>query len=92
MNPILADIYSTILPSAPYLVAAYALVWAALLVYALIILRGTKRAQAQMTLIEEELAERTPPTQAAEREPQTQAAQYAVQTGAAEHEAEDAIA
>lgn len=67
MNPILADIYSTILPSAPYIIAAYALVWAALLVYVLIILRGTKRAQAQMALIEEELAERTPPTRAAER-------------------------
>ena len=28
MNPILADIYSTILPSAPYIIAAYALLWA----------------------------------------------------------------
>ena len=27
MNPILADIYSTILPSAPYIIAAYALLW-----------------------------------------------------------------
>ena len=33
MNPILADIYSTILPSAPYIIAAYALLWVALLVY-----------------------------------------------------------
>ena len=32
MNPILADIYSTILPSAPYIIAAYALLWVALLV------------------------------------------------------------
>ena len=33
MNPILADIYSTIIPSAPYLIAAYALIWLVLLVY-----------------------------------------------------------
>ena len=40
MNPILADIYSTILPSAPYIIAAYALLWVALLVYVLMIFRG----------------------------------------------------
>lgn len=57
MNPILAEIYSTIIPSAPYLIAAYALIWAALLVYVLVIMRGTKRAQAQMALLEEALAE-----------------------------------
>ena len=44
MNPILADIYSTILPSAPYIIAAYALLWVALLVYVLMIFRGTKKA------------------------------------------------
>ena len=47
MNPILADIYSTILPSAPYIIAAYALLWVALLVYVLMIFRGTKKATAQ---------------------------------------------
>lgn len=55
MNPMLADIYSTIIPSAPYLIAAYALLWAALLVYVLVIARGTKRAEKRMELIEEEL-------------------------------------
>lgn len=59
MNPILADIYSTVIPAAPYVIAAYALVWVALLVYVLIIMRGTKRAEAQMAVLEEELAERT---------------------------------
>lgn len=43
MNPILADIYSTILPSAPYIIAAYALLWVALLVYVLMVFRGTKK-------------------------------------------------
>lgn len=57
MNPILADIYSTIAPSAPYIIAAYALLWVALLVYILVIARGTKRAERQMDIIEDELRE-----------------------------------
>ncbi len=57
MNPILADIYGTIVPSAPYIIAAYALLWVALLVYILVIVRGTKRAARQMDLIEDELRE-----------------------------------
>ncbi len=56
MNPILEQIYSTVIPSAPYIIAAYALIWVALLVYLLFIMRGTKKAQAQMALLEEELA------------------------------------
>lgn len=57
MNSILADIYSTVVPSAPYIIAAYALLWVALLVYILVIARGTKRAERQMGLIEDELRE-----------------------------------
>lgn len=57
MNPVLAEIYSTVIPSAPYIIGAYALVWAALLVYVIIIMRGTKKAQQQMTLLEEQVAE-----------------------------------
>ncbi len=57
MNPILAEIYSTIIPSAPYVIAAYALIWVVLLVYVIIIMRGTKKAQQQITLLEEQVAE-----------------------------------
>ena len=57
MNSILADIYSTVVPSAPYIIAAYALLWVALLVYILVIARGTKRAERQMDIIEDELME-----------------------------------
>ena len=56
MNPILADIYSTIVPSAPYLIAAYALVWVVLLVYVIIVVRGLKKTEAQMAVLEEALA------------------------------------
>lgn len=57
MNPVLEEIYSTILPSAPYLIAAYALIWVALLVYVLMIMRGTKRAEKQIALLEEAVAD-----------------------------------
>ena len=56
MNPILSDIYSTVLPSAPYIIAAYAILWLALLVYVLIVVRGLKKTEAQMALLEEAVA------------------------------------
>jgi len=58
MNPILVDMYSTVIPSAPFLIAAYALVWAALLVYVLVVVRGLKKTEAQVALLEEEIARR----------------------------------
>ena len=68
MNPILADIYSTILPSAPYIIAAYALLWVALLVYVLMVFRGTKKATVQLTLLEEAVADQQAKARAAKDE------------------------
>ena len=68
MNPILADIYSTILPSAPYIIAAYALLWVALLVYVLMVFRGTKKTTAQLTLLEEAVADQQAKARAAKDE------------------------
>ena len=56
MNPILADMYSTVIPSAPFLIAAYALVWVVLLVYVIVVVRGLKKTEAQMAVLEEALA------------------------------------
>ena len=53
MNPILLDMYSTVAPSMPFVVAAYALVWAALLVYVIVVVRGLKKTEAQMSVLEE---------------------------------------
>ena len=58
MNAILADIYSTVIPSAPFVIAAYALVWVALLVYVFMVVRGLKKTEAQMAVLEEALAVR----------------------------------
>ena len=53
MNPILVDIYSTVVPSMPFIIGAYVLVWAALLVYVIIVVRGLKKTEAQMAALEE---------------------------------------
>lgn len=58
MNAILVEIYSTVIPSAPYIIAAYALVWLVLLAYVIVIMRGQKKAEAQMALLEEAMADR----------------------------------
>ncbi len=53
MNPILADIYATVIPSAPFVIAAYAILWLALLVYVIKIVSGLKKTEAQMAVLEE---------------------------------------
>ena len=56
MNPVLADMYSTVIPSAPFIIAAYAIVWLALLVYVAIVICGLERAEAQLAVLEEAVA------------------------------------
>ena len=58
MNPILSDIYSTVVPSMPFIIAAYALVWIALLVYVIVVVRGLKKTEAQVAVLEEVLRDR----------------------------------
>ena len=57
MNPVLEEIYSTIIPSAPFLIAAYALIWLVLLVFVLVSLHGMKKTEAQIAVLEEAVAE-----------------------------------
>ena len=57
MNPILEQIYSTILPAAPYVIAAYALIWLALFVYVFMVVRGLKKTEKQMAVLEEAIEE-----------------------------------
>lgn len=58
MDPILAEIYSTILPSAPFVIAAYVLILLVVGVYVFIITRGLKKTEAELSVLVEELAER----------------------------------
>ena len=53
MNPLLQEIYSTILPSAPYIIAAYALVWLVLGAWMFVQFRKQSALQKQIMLLEE---------------------------------------
>ncbi|MGI6105337.1 MAG: hypothetical protein ACOYD7_03980 [Raoultibacter sp.] len=55
MNSVLVEIYSTVLESAPFVIAAYALMWFALFVYVFIAIRGMKRTEKQVAVLEEAL-------------------------------------
>lgn len=57
MNPVLADIYSTVIPSMPFIIAAYALMWAALLIYVFVSISGLKKTEKQIAVLEEAVAE-----------------------------------
>ncbi|WP_270296121.1 hypothetical protein [Eggerthella sinensis] len=57
MNPVLTEIYSTVAPSMPFIIGAYALMWLAILVYMLVIMLSYKKAEAQMAVLEEAVAE-----------------------------------
>ena len=59
MNPVLADIYSTVIPSAPFVIAAYAILLVALFVYVVFVVRGLKKTEAQVALLEEAVAKKT---------------------------------
>lgn len=65
MNPILVEIYSTVFPAAPYVIGAYALIFLALFVYVIFVVRGLKRTERQMAVLEEALAEQAAAREAA---------------------------
>lgn len=58
MNSVLAEIYSTVLEAAPFVIIAYALMWLVLLIYVVIVTMGLKKTEKQMLILEEALAEK----------------------------------
>ena len=57
MNSVLAEIYSTVLEAAPFVIAAYALIWLILLGYVVIVTMGLKKTEKQMKVLEEAMSE-----------------------------------
>ncbi|MCD8199591.1 MAG: hypothetical protein LUD25_01320 [Coriobacteriaceae bacterium] len=55
MNSILADIYSTVIPAAPYVIAAYVLVMVAFFIFVFVLIRRVGRAERTLDALEEEL-------------------------------------
>ena len=58
MNPILAEIYSTIVPSMPFIVAAYALLWVVLLIWMFLQFQKQRTLEQQVMLLEEAVAQK----------------------------------
>lgn len=59
MDPVLQEIYSLVVPSLPYVIGAYGVLWLGLLVYVSAVLMRLGRLEKQMLLLEEALAKRS---------------------------------
>ncbi|MDD6288916.1 MAG: hypothetical protein PUA57_01795 [Eggerthellales bacterium] len=55
MNSVLEQIYSTIIPSAPFVIAAYALLWALLLAWLFVQFSKQRKLEKQLMLLEEQV-------------------------------------
>ena len=58
MDPILAEVYSTVLPAAPFVIGAYVGIWAALAVYVFVLVRRSKRTERDLDALRPALASR----------------------------------
>lgn len=59
MNPVLAEIYSTILPSAPFVIVAYVGILVALFIYVFFIISKLHRTEKKLAALEERVEELT---------------------------------
>lgn len=58
MNPILSEVYSTVLPAAPYVIAAYVGILLALFAFVLLLWRKSKRTEADIDALKRALEDR----------------------------------
>jgi CcmD family protein len=58
MDPILQEIYRTVLDAAPYVLAAYSLLWLGLFGYVFLVLRRLSRVEREVAVLEESLERR----------------------------------
>lgn len=58
MDPILAEVYSTVLPAAPYVIAAYAGIVLMLFAFVLMLWRKSKRIQSDLDALKRALDDR----------------------------------
>jgi len=56
MDPIQAEIFSTILTAAPYVIVAYILMWIVLLIFVFFTNRSMKNVEKQLSALEETLS------------------------------------
>jgi heme exporter protein CcmD len=53
MDPVLAEIYSTVFEAAPYVIGAYVLMWLVLAVFVILSANSLKRVEKQVAALEE---------------------------------------
>jgi CcmD family protein len=58
MDPVLKEIYSLVLPAAPYVLAAYGILWIGLFGYITVVLRRLGKIEAELRVVEEAVARR----------------------------------
>lgn len=58
MDPVLAQIYQLVVPSMPYVLGAYGILWLGLMVYVGMTLGRIGKLEKQLALVEEALAKR----------------------------------
>ena len=58
MDPVLQQIYQLVVPSLPYVIAAYGVLWLGLMAYVAVVLMRLGRLEKQLALVEEACAKR----------------------------------
>lgn len=58
MDPILSEVYSTVLPAAPYVIAAYVGILLVLFAFVLLLWRKSKRTEADIDALKRALEDR----------------------------------
>ena len=58
MDPVLQEIYKTVLDAAPYVIAAYALLWVGLFGFIFFVLRRVTRVERELAVVEAALERR----------------------------------
>lgn len=64
MDPTNSELYQLVLKDAPYVIAAYGILWAALVVYITLVLRRLMRLEKEMEIVEDSVERRGPATDA----------------------------
>jgi CcmD family protein len=58
MDPVLKQIYQLVVPSLPYVIAAYGVLWLGLMVYVAVVMSRLGKLERQLALVEEAFAKR----------------------------------
>lgn len=58
MDPVLAQIYQLVVPSLPYVIGAYGILWLGLMGYVAVTLNRVGKLEKQLALVEDALAKR----------------------------------